>query len=200
MSTDSPILTDLFIPPAGGESSNTHLDVKVRSGLLGGDFSVMEGVMKPKELLAPHTHEHEDQVVLVLNGALWFELGGDGGQVFRAPAGSYVVKPRGISHSFWNESDETVRYVELSGRDGFERFIDSRAERSLLETAATSDDEFGVQWHIGRIPGMMLRHGLKSIASVEMPWDALKNAIDLPEMPDLPPPPWKARAGGEGDC
>ncbi len=94
-------LEQYLVTPDQGSESNTHLDVKVSSRLLGGDFSIMQGIMKPGDLLCPHTHEREDQCVYVIDGELEFELGGKDGLRFKAGAGSYVVKPRGISHGFW---------------------------------------------------------------------------------------------------
>lgn len=165
--------SDLLILPNAGEKSGTHLAIKIRSHLLGGDFSVMEGVLKPHELLAPHTHQHEDQAVIVLSGTLIFEVGGRDGVVFAAPSGSYVVKPRGTSHAFWNPGDEPARYVELSGRDGFERFIDSTTQKGSAQASQDAKRDFDTEFHFDRIPELMLQHRLTHIAAVEMPWEQL---------------------------
>lgn len=164
-------LDALFMPPGAGEKSDTHMTIKARSAMLGGDFSIMEGLMEPRSLLAPHTHEHEDQAVYVIDGELWFEIGGRGGEVFRAPAGSYVIKPRGISHAFWNATDEPVRYIELSGRDGFEGFVDSHAEHGAIGSTLRAKKDWGMAMHTTRIPEMLLRYKLKRVSSVEMPWE-----------------------------
>ena len=74
----------------------------------------------PNELLAPHTHEHEAQLVYVITGELEFEVGGKDGLRFKAPAGSYVIKPVGIEHAFWNKGAIPARYIELSGKEHFE--------------------------------------------------------------------------------
>jgi quercetin dioxygenase-like cupin family protein len=165
--------SDLLILPGAGEKTGTHLMMKIRSGALGGDFSIMEGALKPRELLPPHTHRHEDQAVIVLSGALVFEVGGRDGATFAAPAGSYVIKPRGVSHAFWNLGDEPARYVELSGRDGFERFIDEATQKGSAQAAVDAKRDFDLQFHYERIPELMHEHRLSHIASIEMSWELL---------------------------
>ncbi len=160
--------SDLLMAPGEGEKTETHLVIKARSAKLGGDFSIMEGIMQPYELLSPHTHKFEDQCVYVIDGELEFEVGGEGGLRFTAPAGSYVLKPRGVSHCFWNATSTPVRYIELSGRNGFEGFVDSR-KQGLLKSTMNADRDWGMINHIDRIPKLMLQHRLKSVASVELP-------------------------------
>jgi len=164
---------DLLISPAGGEKTGTHLTIKIRSGRLGGNFSVMEGAIQAHELLSPHTHAHEDQAVIVLSGTLTFEVGGRDGVVFTAPTGSYVIKPRGYAHAFWNAGDEPARYVELSGREGFERFIDSTTQKGTAHASYDAKRDFETEFHYDRIPELMLRYGLRRLAGVELPWDEL---------------------------
>ncbi len=164
----------LLIGPGAGEKSGTHLVTKVHASQLNNEFSVMEGIMKPRSLLTPHTHQREDQVVVVLTGALEFEVGGEDGERFRAPAGSYVLKPRGIEHSFWNDTDEDVRYIELSSGAGFQGFIDDSSEHGTIEAARRAEDVFDIDWGYERIPKMMAKYRLTNIAGVEMPWEQLQ--------------------------
>ncbi len=165
--------TDLLILAGAGDHSGTHLVTKVHATKLNNEYSVMEGVMKPRSLLAPHTHVHEDQVVVVLNGELEFEVGGEGGTRFRAPAGSYVIKPRGLQHTFWNATDEDVRYIELSGGPGFQGFIDESTAKGSVKASMTSDEKFGITWGHERIPKLMIQHRLTSIAGVDKPWEQI---------------------------
>jgi quercetin dioxygenase-like cupin family protein len=66
-----------------------------RTERLGGHFSIMEGEVRPGEILVFHTHANEDQHMYLLNGELPFEVGGAGGLRFTAGGGSHVLKPRG---------------------------------------------------------------------------------------------------------
>jgi len=117
-------LKDLLKLPFEGEKTASDMVIKARTEDLAGDFSVMEGVIHPNELLAPHTHEHEAQLVYIITGELEFEVGGKDGLRFTAPAGSYVIKPRGVAHAFWNKTEVEARYMELSGKEHFQNFVD----------------------------------------------------------------------------
>lgn len=169
-------LEQYLIEPHQGSASKTHLDVKVSSGLLGGDFSIMQGVMKPGDLLCPHTHEREDQCVYVIDGELEFELGGKEGLRFTARAGSYVVKPRGISHAFWNSTETPVPYIELSGQDGFERWVASH-DQGTMKAVKNSKRDYAMEMHLDRIPEMLKTYNLKSLAGVDNPPALLKGAF-----------------------
>lgn len=119
---------DLVVLPGAGEKTASDMKIIMRNTRLGGHFSIMEGEVRPNELLAFHTHANEDQHMYIIEGTLHFEVGGKDGIRFTAGAGSHVLKPRGTTHGFWNLGDTTARYVETSTEDGFERFVDSRAE------------------------------------------------------------------------
>ena len=161
---------DLLIAPGQGERTESGMTIKIRAQQLGGDFSVMEAFVGPNELLAPHTHQHEDQAVFVIEGELEFEVGGEGGLRFTAPAGSYVIKPRGVMHCFWNKHDTPVRYIELSGRIGFEQFVDSTGEEGALKSSIKAKDRFGIDFHEERIPKLLVQHCLTGIAGMDEPW------------------------------
>lgn len=166
---------NLYVEPGAGEESGTHLVTKVHTTQLNNEYSVMEGVMQPGSLLAPHTHQREDQVVAVLTGELEFEVGGEGGLRFTAKAGGYVIKPRGAEHTFWNATDEPVRYIELSGGPGFQGFIDASTELGSVKASRRSEAEYEITWSYHRIPKLMVQHCLTSISGVETPWEALKD-------------------------
>ena len=166
MTTD---YSDLLVNPGEGETINGTI-IKIRAGLLGGDFSIMQATVEAHQLLAPHTHAREDQAVFVISGELEFEVGGEGGTRFTAGTGAYVAKPRGVSHCFWNIKDEPCHYIELSGRTGFEGFVDSTADGSM-KASMKAEEDYGVTFHRERIPVLMLKHGLTSIAGMEMPWE-----------------------------
>lgn len=127
-------VSDLLISKDAGETTATDMIIKARSSKLGGHFSIMEGFIAQHELLAPHQHESEDQCVFVIEGQLEFEVGGKRGLHFSAGAGDYLLKPRGVMHSFWNTQPQRVRYIELSTADGFEKYVDSHADGLLAST------------------------------------------------------------------
>lgn len=167
---------DLRMLPGEGEETATDMVIKARCRDMGGDFSVMEGVIEPNHLLAPHTHKYEDQMVYVITSELEFEVGGEGGLRFSAPAGSYVQKPRGIVHTFWNKTDTPARYIELSGQEKFEGFVDSR--RDGMKSNLTSDRDWGIAFSLSDIPRLMKEHGLTGLSNAEIP--------DFSKLPEVP--------------
>ena len=87
-----------------------------------------------------------------------------GGEVAVAPAGSYVLKPRGLAHAFYNAGAQTVRVLEvlrLGGFDGY--FVEYEKIASKLASGEIDEGEhrraraelggrYGVVWHDERIP------------------------------------------------
>lgn len=161
--------------PGEGEKTQSDMVIKARSEDLEGDFSVMEGIIYPNELLAPHTHDHEAQLVYVISGTLEFELGGKEGIQFSAPAGSYIIKPKGIMHAFWNTSEEPARYIELSGKAYFEGFVDSKAKGDFH--AITNSKKYGMTTHIRESMRLVRQNKLKGLSMMEFP--------KLPQLPDI---------------
>jgi quercetin dioxygenase-like cupin family protein len=98
---------------------------KVGAEHLGGKMLIIEGVIGPGQLIVPHTHTREDECSYILSGTLTYQIG----EVVRdAPAGTYVVKPRGIAHAFWNAGDEPARLIEIHLPATFERFYHELAD------------------------------------------------------------------------
>jgi quercetin dioxygenase-like cupin family protein len=99
-------MSDLFIPPGAGravELEGFGIVFKIFGSQNGGLFSVVEHPMAPGVLAAPmHTHTYEDEMSFVLEGEIKALIGEE---LILAPAGSYVFKPRGIPHTFWNPSN-----------------------------------------------------------------------------------------------
>jgi hypothetical protein len=125
---------------------------------------VVEHVLQPGMIGSPpHTHANEDEVSVVLEGGLGMQIGED---VFTAPAGTYIVKPRGIPHTFWNSSAHPARFVEIISPPGFEQYFSEVAE--LLSADGPPDFEgltriasqYGLTMHMERVPELMERFGV----------------------------------------
>ncbi len=155
-----------LVPPDEGRALPALRMVhKVAGERFGVAMVIMEGVLEPGQLIPPHTHSREDECTHVLTGQLTFEVGGE---VMTAPAGSYVVKPRGIPHAFWNAGSEPARVIEFHTPGGFDRFYDE------LETIFTAEDteegarraadlhaRYGLTFHPERIPEIAARYGVR---------------------------------------
>jgi mannose-6-phosphate isomerase-like protein (cupin superfamily) len=65
----------------------------------------------------PHIHKHHADAWYVLSGELTFDLGPEPMRV-NAPAGTVVVVPQGVIHSFWNESGGETTYLNIHAPSG----------------------------------------------------------------------------------
>lgn len=140
---------------------------KVTAANAGGGFSIVEWALPPGTMIPPHTHTHEDECNFVLEGEMTCEVGDEIGV---APVGSYVVKPRGVSHALANAGTERLRVLEIHSPGAFETYYDAYEEivaRGLpeaehLKARAELGAHYGVTWHDERITEVQRRLGLES--------------------------------------
>jgi hypothetical protein len=83
------------------------------SSLEGTDFTIAEwvddGESSAEHPIAPrHVHHADDEAWYVLEGTLGFS---HDDERLEAPAGSAVLVPRGVVHSYWNAGAGRCRYV-----------------------------------------------------------------------------------------
>src|SRR5258708_39225151 len=90
-----------------------------------GRVLIVEGLIGPGQLIVPHTHTREHECSYILSGTLTYQIG----EVVRdAPAGTYVVKPRGGAHAFWDAGTEPARLIEIHLPAPFERLYHELAD------------------------------------------------------------------------
>lgn len=125
----------------------------------GGSFAIVEHPLRPGALAGPpHTHTREDELMLVLEGEVGVEIGNE---VFQVTPGTYVLKPRGIPHTFWNAGTEPARVQEIITPAGFEAYFREVAE--ILTPGAPPDSErlsevaakYGLTLHMDRLQDVM---------------------------------------------
>ena len=132
-----------------------------------GSFAIVEHPLQPGALAAPpHTHLNEDEFSLVLEGEVGVQIGE---RVFRATPGTYIVKPRGVPHTFWNSGTQPARIMEIISPAGFEKYFEEIAEvvsaaaggppdrAKILEIAA----RYGLTFHWERMEEIMEKHNVK---------------------------------------
>jgi mannose-6-phosphate isomerase-like protein (cupin superfamily) len=83
------------------------------SSLAGADFTIAEwideGESSAERPVAPrHVHYADDEAWYVLEGTLGFSRGHE---QLEAPAGSAVLVPRGVVHTYWNAGPGRCRYL-----------------------------------------------------------------------------------------
>jgi quercetin dioxygenase-like cupin family protein len=144
------------------------LDVvhKVTAETSGGSLVIDTWGLPAGQMIPPHTHDREDECSFVLEGELTCFVGGE---AVTAPAGSYVVKPRGIPHAFFNAGAETVRVMEiLTPGASFEGYFDEYEEIASRDMGheehrkARSElgERYGITWHDEMIPDVESRFGI----------------------------------------
>ena len=127
--------------PAGGP-----LTFKVRGDQSNGSLTALENIIAPKDGPPLHLHINEDEAWYVLEGELRFKLGGE---ISRAPAGSFVFVPRGTPHCFQNVAAAPARILVLftpAGMEGFfDRFAELPSDASVPEAFRRIGAEAGMQ-------------------------------------------------------
>jgi quercetin dioxygenase-like cupin family protein len=76
---------------------NGLMTTKASAAETAGGYALMEHVLTAACNSPVHVHNGEDEAFYVLDGEIEFDVGGD---VALATAGTYVLAPRGVAHSF----------------------------------------------------------------------------------------------------
>ncbi len=136
---------------------------RLRGQATGGAFSLVEHPIAPGTLVPPHTHSREDEYSYVLEGEVGVRIGD---QDFLAKAGDIIMKPRGVSHTFWNAGPQPARLLEIIAPAGFETFFEEIAR--VLNAGGPPDQEqidnitkkYGQTYQMEQIPELMAKYHL----------------------------------------
>ena len=156
-------------PPEDAESfdfGSLGVVWRIESGESEGRFSVVEHPIRPRTLAAPlHFHHREDEYSFVLEGTLGGLLGDE---VVEAGPGSWVFKPRGEWHTFWNAGDTECRIIEVISPGGFENYFRELSEAFREAGTAGPDpgrmieirERYGLEMDLGSVADLCARFGL----------------------------------------
>ena len=129
----------------------------------GGKFSVVEHPIEPGTLVPPHTHSREDEYSYVLEGEVGVKVGD---QEFLGTVGDIIVKPRGVSHTFWNPGSQPARLLEIIAPAGFESYFEEMP-RVLnaggppdLQQVASIAEKYGMTYQMEQIPELVTKYHL----------------------------------------
>jgi quercetin dioxygenase-like cupin family protein len=76
-----------------------------------------------------HIHKTHTDAFYVLSGEVSFRLGPDAKHVVRGPAGTFVAAPAGVVHTFANESDDEVTFLNIHAPNaGFADMLRARRD------------------------------------------------------------------------
>lgn len=150
MAIDSPGDPDpVFIPPGSGRAldflSVTH---KLTSTQTGGAYCLFESLFEGGAGNRLHTHDREEEVGYVLEGALEVRLR-DGTHVLEA--GGLARLPKHLPHALRNPLTTPSRYLFLAVPGGLDLWFDALAnarDDGLLdeELFTKLSDDYGIAW------------------------------------------------------
>ncbi|HEV3310705.1 MAG TPA: cupin domain-containing protein [Chloroflexota bacterium] len=130
-------------------------------------ITILEGTLRPGQLVPPHTHSREDELAYVKSGSLTYWVDGSSSV---ATKGCYVLKPRGLAHAFWNHTDEDAAVAEFHVPGGQASYYDRLG--ALFGDRGLSDDkrqakvaqlqsDFGITAHPDLIETLITDHGFR---------------------------------------
>jgi mannose-6-phosphate isomerase-like protein (cupin superfamily) len=124
-----------------------------------GAFAVVEHPIEPGRLVLPHMHQHEDEYSYVLEGTIGARVGDC--EVAAAGPGSYLLKPRGLMHTFWNPGPGPARLLEIISPAGFETYFAELAEAGDSSRHSELAAKYGLTYSSDWVAGLISKYHLK---------------------------------------
>lgn len=106
-------------------SGGTPTIVKARGEDVGDAYALLEIDVPPGPGARSHIHHEADEAFYVVDGVLTIQIEDD---ILQAPAGTFVLVPRGARHRFWNDGDRPSKAVFICSPPGFERFFEELSD------------------------------------------------------------------------
>lgn len=100
------------------------MDIRVwmRGSMTNGLFSSVECAVAPRIMgPPPHHHKELDEIMYVVEGTASVLVGDD---VVEVKAGGWHLRPRMIRHTFWNGSDQPLRFIDMYFNQPFEEYLE----------------------------------------------------------------------------
>lgn len=158
--------TRFLVQPGSGDviwDGPIGTTVTVSTEATGGALSICEMPVAAGYMVPPHVHHDTDEWSYVLEGRIGARVGDD---EFSAEPGSWILKPRGLMHTFWNASPEPARIIELLTPGRFEHFfrqMTALAARDELtdEMMGALAEEYGTTVSMDWVDDLTARYGLQ---------------------------------------
>jgi quercetin dioxygenase-like cupin family protein len=131
----------LFVGPENGKALPNPIGgrmvVKVRDEDTADAYSVHDNTIPPGSPgPRPHIHCNHEEAFYVLEGELTVRVGS---RKITAPAGSFVVVPRGVVHQPSNPGTQPTRVLLVFSPSGMDHFFEEAAEGRIPLQAEPTD-------------------------------------------------------------
>lgn len=131
-----------------------------------GALAVVEHPMEQGRLVRPHTHAREDEISYIIEGNVGVRIGD---REITVGAGTWVFKPRGIQHTFWNAGPKPARLIEIITPGAFAHYFEELA--AILSSGGPPDErkidqingKYEVTYNMEWVPTLMAKYGLKKL-------------------------------------
>lgn len=124
VSTNSGPILPFLLPsmPPLDHKGGMDIRVWVRSSMTNGLYSSVETAVAPKLMgPSPHYHKELDELMYVIDGTASILIGDD---VVEVQAGGWHMRPRMLNHTFWNASDQPLRFFDMYFNQPFEEYLE----------------------------------------------------------------------------
>lgn len=138
-STDA--IKPFLLPAQADLNHNGGMDIRVwvRNGATNGLYSSVECAVAPKLMgPAPHAHKELDELMYVLEGTASVLLGDE---IVHINAGGWHMRPRMIKHTFFNASDQPLRFIDMYFNQPFEEYLEAIFHQLTPENGYPSNSE-----------------------------------------------------------
>ncbi len=136
MTTSSDTGVIALSPGEGRPVMGQDILVKVGKESAHGAYTLLKTTGIPPGLwVPPHIHHAEEEAWYVLDGELTFNVGG---RTIPAVAGSFILVPRGIVHTFGNTGDRPASFLEIFSPAGMEGYFEERT--ALMQVASATGE------------------------------------------------------------
>ncbi len=159
----------LVVPTGQGESVSLRglgVVYKIRSEDTNGALAVVEHPIEAKRLVRPYVHEREDEISCVVEGHIGVRIGD---REFGAGPGTWIFKPRGVVHTFWNPASEPARLIEIITPGAFAPYFEELAAilkagvPPNLKRIGELDRKYGHRTDMAWVPELQAKYGLKLV-------------------------------------
>jgi mannose-6-phosphate isomerase-like protein (cupin superfamily) len=131
-----------------------------------GALAVVEHPMEPRRLVRPHIHAREDEISYIIEGEIGVKIGE---REIAAGPGTWVFKPRGVQHTFWNAGPKPARLIEIITPGGFVYYFEELA--AILRSGGPPDErkieqinrKYEVTYNLEWVPDLMVKYRLEKL-------------------------------------